>query len=529
MALPNTQVRTGETMQARTMPKRFGPDAILITFALAAIGVELVAILITTQGHFTYSLDDPYIHLRLSEQIFHGTYGINTGEPSSPSSSILWPFLLAPFTPTPLHPYIPLLINSLAFTGSLLVARRILPVRPGVIIAIALVLNWVGLVFTGMEHSLQVLLTLLCAQGILQAWRGEPITRWFWVAAVLGPSIRYENLAVTLVALVAVGAMGHARRSAAAAAAALAPIIGFSIFLHALGLPWLPDSVIAKRPLASTHSISVAMSTAGTRLANNLVNGTTVGVLMLALLAFVIMAVRRVAKGQAPTRSLIPVVGALAVLAAHIGFAANGWFGRYEIYTLSFALFLVLGSEHEWIQRATAWLGAWSAPATFLTTSLLVTPTLLFPTLTTPEAALGIYSKQVQLHRLAVDFLHGPVAVNNLGAVSYQSPYRVVDLWGLGSNRALKLRHSGRQDWMATAVPVGSVKAVMIYPSWFTGQIPANWPLVGCLRHDMLSSAGPNVAIYATAPKDAESLHRAMAAWAPSIPSGAHVLFTGCS
>src|SRR6478672_7980636 len=41
------------------------------------------------------SIDDPYIHLAVAENILTGGYGINASEHSSPSSSIIYPFLLA--------------------------------------------------------------------------------------------------------------------------------------------------------------------------------------------------------------------------------------------------------------------------------------------------------------------------------------------------------------------------------------------------------------------------------------------------
>ena len=46
-------------------------------------------------NHFIFSLDDAYIHLAVAENILKGGYGINIPEYSSPSSSILFPYLLA--------------------------------------------------------------------------------------------------------------------------------------------------------------------------------------------------------------------------------------------------------------------------------------------------------------------------------------------------------------------------------------------------------------------------------------------------
>ena len=45
--------------------------------------ILLATILWMTRGHFSYSLDDAYIHLALAQQIVHGHYGINASESSS--------------------------------------------------------------------------------------------------------------------------------------------------------------------------------------------------------------------------------------------------------------------------------------------------------------------------------------------------------------------------------------------------------------------------------------------------------------
>jgi len=64
-----------------------------------------------TRGHFTYTLDDAYIHLAMAENIYQGHYGINLSEASSPSSNVLWPFLLVPTIMTGLGHLFPLFLN----------------------------------------------------------------------------------------------------------------------------------------------------------------------------------------------------------------------------------------------------------------------------------------------------------------------------------------------------------------------------------------------------------------------------------
>src|SRR5437773_1407993 len=110
-------------------PKR----AFLVALLLFMGGVvaELSAILFINSGHLVYTLDDAYIHLSLAENIARCHYGINPGESSSPSSSILWPFLLAPVAGSALGTAAPLVLNVLVSLGTVFLFWRIVDVSMG--------------------------------------------------------------------------------------------------------------------------------------------------------------------------------------------------------------------------------------------------------------------------------------------------------------------------------------------------------------------------------------------------------------
>jgi hypothetical protein len=75
-------------VEGERIPRMAGV-AIMVYLALA-LGI-LAGMLQKTGGTFVYALDDPYIHLAMAEQLVQGHYGINASEPSSPSSSMIWP------------------------------------------------------------------------------------------------------------------------------------------------------------------------------------------------------------------------------------------------------------------------------------------------------------------------------------------------------------------------------------------------------------------------------------------------------
>jgi hypothetical protein len=138
--------------------------------------ILLALVGLTTGWQFIYTLDDPYIHLALAKGIHGFHYGINASEYSAPSSSVLWPFLMAPFASMKGFWLAPLIVNLACLVGTILVLQRLLLSRfragwlSSWVLAsfVAFCLNIYGLVFTGMEHSLQFLLVAVIAASLAE-------------------------------------------------------------------------------------------------------------------------------------------------------------------------------------------------------------------------------------------------------------------------------------------------------------------------------------------------------------------------
>ena len=97
----------------------------LSVFSIVAC-IEFIAIWVMNSGRFIFTLDDAYIHLALAENITNGHYGVNEGEFSAPSSSILWPFIIAPFARFSLGVYAVLAINTAAAIGTIILFWKVL-------------------------------------------------------------------------------------------------------------------------------------------------------------------------------------------------------------------------------------------------------------------------------------------------------------------------------------------------------------------------------------------------------------------
>ena len=231
---------------------------------LALALVLLAGILLRNGGHFSYTLDAPYTQMAMAEQITRGTYGINPGEPSSPSSSIIYPFLLALLSFLPLGQFSALLVCLAATLAAAVLmyavaeeigleVDRLTTLQLAAITAtLTLAFNLVGLAFAGLEHSLHVTLTVISLLGLLRFVRTKQAD-WWWLAAItLLPLLRFEAAAALAADMLVLIAFGKWRHAAIIGAVGVVLVGGFMGFLHMLGLPWLPSSVLHRSEVAST-------------------------------------------------------------------------------------------------------------------------------------------------------------------------------------------------------------------------------------------------------------------------------------
>ena len=485
---------------------------------LALLGIVLGRL----HGGFSYSLDDPYIHLALAQQIAHGHYGINAGEAASPSSSIVWPLLLVPFSWAPFRFAVPLLWNigfglaQCVVLGRLIDRSRILGAAPGSIVrwlaaAAAIVcVNLLGLTFLGMEHVLQVLLVTGCAWAMLESYEGRPVPRAaLWMAAI-APSVRYENLAFTLAVALACCAQRRWRAGVWIFLGSLVPLGLFSLFLHHQGLPLLPSSVMVKGGVAGAHAEGALVGLLKTGWGNlKAIHDAQMRTLTpgIAVLSAGLWMERR-----SPVHFRVLLCAAAAIVLLYL-FGPYGWFYRYDVAFRFFLLFMCLLILRE---RRFGWV----------ISGVLVLGWVSFnlrPLVQTPDACIGIYRQQYQMHRFENEFWRGNVGVNDLGWVSVDHPKDayILDLIGLASPEAARQTNKD-PAWLRDEARKHHVDLVMIYPRWF-GHVPVEWIDVGALeetplRHGYLGSR--EVELYATSPASVGLLRSKLEAFANTLPPG---------
>ena len=527
-------------------PHRWPVERVALLIVLAVTGAILLGMVLSilklNNGTFIYSMDDPYIALALSDQISHGNYGINAGQHAAPASSILFPFLLAAAAGTSLHPYLPLIINCLALFATLAILWRLfahlrlaedtfgMVAQAAGLLLLAICLNLIGVVFTGLEHSLHIAAVAACVYGIALFLDTRKMPAWLPAVIVLGPLLRYEGLALSLGALLVVALRGR-WRTAIAAFALIVLFLGiFSFFLVKLGLPPLPSSILSKSAVAANGMGGAGQGLLGSIGQNvMLVDSDPVGVLLL------IIAVAAAARcfRELPampwrwTSQGLMALLLVCLIGGHAAAGQFGWLDRYEDYALlgTAAIGICLSrakirnvlSNNLNKKRRLLYCCATAAALVAICSRYIASTWLV------PFYANNIYEQQFQMHRFVNDFYRAPVAVNDLGLVSYHNPNFVLDLGGLASEDARKLRFgdSDAEDYRAF-VDASQVHLVIIYDQWFEDQIPNTWVKIASmdLSRERVSSAEKEVQFYATDDSTASLLRPELQTFSKSVPPG---------
>jgi hypothetical protein len=501
------------------LPPRFRYVLGLGVLSLLIVGSVLALALARTQGQFTYAIDDTYIHLAFAG-FLPAHLGTTPGIPAAASSSILYPWLLIPFSGYELSPFI---FNLLALTLNLLliglILQRMFPVlqqKPVLgslaVVLAALAFNLYTLPFLGLEHGFHVATTLAIFYGAMDMAEGKKPTVWLWLALLLNPLFRFEGLALS--GLVLLWAMSGPQRKLAitVALAEMALQLAHAFWLHSHGLNWLPGSLFVK----AEASLSSPLVWAGKSVMDSLTTPTSWSVIVIPVFLLFLLPRNRF-------KSII-----IVALLAHLVFGRLRWLDRYHAYLLALSCLMVL-----YMLRETLTNTAQRRQAFMLAALILVIPGWhSFITLSKlPQASQEIFLQQRQLASFVQNFWQHPVAMNDIGLVSWRNPQQVHDLLGLGSEEIRRIRQPDNfwsTEEFRTYFKKNNLALAISYPSWTTNH-PAEWLEIASYGlttpppDNMVVIAFDKVSFYLTDPAYKQELLDKLHQWQKTLPQGTYL------
>lgn len=497
-------------------------------------------------GHMFYTLDDAYIHLAVAEEISRGGYGINSGQYASPSSSMIYPYLLSygiGFGISDLTPIIILSVFGLfsvwMFVGfywehavnrkcpaSVIFAFVSLPF-------IVTMINATGLIATGMEHMIHVFATIAAIVGVSEIGRRRSSSLSLaLLGAAIAPLVRFEGLALSFGVLLILLYRRHFISSLLLVSVIGLFFLTYFSWTQSVGLPMLPSPILVKSSAISAaaggHIESIFFAVFQN--IKEAILGYRGGRSSYLLLFFPVVAMFTLGAGivdSAPKVNVLMVT--LIVVLAHLSLGDYDGWSRYEVYVIAaiamatilvFSDFLISGDCRSSCLKSFALLGA----------VFLIAANYFSDTKSSPDASQKIYSQQYQMHRFATKFFPEPVAVNDLGWVSYNNDNYVLDLWGLGSEEARIIRtHQGYSaKTLNQLVENHSIPFAMIFEEWFVGAIPEKWCRVATLSSPEVSPGDADVAFFVVDVSRESEVRAAISLFAEGVPETTIIRHSSC-
>lgn len=509
--------------------------------------VAVALVLAGNGGSFAYGMDGPYIHMAMADQIRQGHYGLNPGEAASPSSSILYPFLLAALSPLPFGAATSLVFCLAANAGSAVLlcaiaaecGIRLRAVPPGAIAliagAIALALNLVGLALAGLEHALQVTFSLAALFGLIRACHRGKAEAWWIAGLVLLPLLRFETGSITLGCALVLAALGRWRR--AAVLLGLTVLLLAAVFgaMHALGLPALPQSVMDRSLVAGAggrtdwrHLPGTLIWTLYTNLRVNLLSHGGAHIL-LGLLVLAWGSVTGLGPRPAEFRWTRPLaafdrrdrarIGAVLLFAAaglaHVLAGSLASVSRYEIYILGLGLGALLVAFDCPVDALCGRLGPVAAAA--LCASFLIGGAgYALRSVDAVKAAEALHATDDQMARFVTEYWRGPVMVTRWGRINWRNPWPVAAMPTPSRNVPddVQIRQAEEE---AERRGIG---LALLYDGGGTVE-PPFWEPVARLAARRLGAGDTNfgITLYAVTPEAVPRIRAALAAFAPTVPA----------
>lgn len=452
--------------------------AISITAALLFfLGLQIAAAWLA--GGFEYPLDDTYIHLSIASEIARGGYGVNSGEYASAASSALFPYLLAVAPDTQFQRFLPLfwnvvgLIAAAHLWGKIVFATKF-ETNFKLLLAVLgpLLLNLGGVAFTGMEHALHTAASLAILWGLIRLVEEDQLSWWLIAGIVFAPLLRFEGMALALLAVGVIFLHGQILRSVWLGAVAVIPLALFMMYLLSLGLDPFPNSVQVKIDESQASSGGLVERLLF-KLRSNLIHHG--GFALLASIFGLLLAFVASRADQTWGWRLI-LLALLAATVAHFLIGRTGWMNRYEIYiyaTATAGLIFWLG------RKPSRWMG----PLAIVYLAAVGAPYVVDLTTKFVRNSRGMSLQQGQMARFAQDYAQTNVAVNDLGRVAWGNKNHVLDLWGLASDEAMQIRlNAATDEWAGPLVEKYEVELIMVYPRWFDTGLDKSWVELGELR-----------------------------------------------
>lgn len=467
---------------------------------IAIVIFQIIDISQNCDGNYIYPLDDTYIHLSIANNFSnHGIWGVTSHEFSSSSSSLLYTLILSiSMLIFGNNQLLPLLINIVTSYVIIIVIFNLLKsdyyitsnktninkkgfIWTGFLLfiitaIIALSAPIVILTLSGMEHTIQILVNLLFISALVK-YLSDSRKSDFRNLILLAPLVtgaRFEGIFLIFIAIIFLLTKKEFKKTFYIFIAAVLPLAVYGLISQSNGWMPLPNSILLKSTKPETmdligillyplqwipklmkehHLLTIFISAAG--------------------LLFVNHQYRR---SYFEFKNIWLVITLLLII-IHLTFAKTGWVYRYEAYIVVIGLVAIALNIADLIKFGERKLRI--AVLALVALMIISCGIRTFNSITDVSTmSRNIYEQQFQMSRFLGQYYGNyTVTLGDIGACTYFTDIKLLDLVSLGSIEPLKLRiakkfNAGEIEKLAKTK---NAKIAILYKDAFLDYIPPSW------------------------------------------------------
>lgn len=525
------------------MVKDHWPVFAAIVVLWVTVFVLLFISLQRTQGQFVYALDDCYIHMAIAKNVVqYGVWGVTHYGFSSTTTSLLWIWLLSSvyfiFGVNEITPLILNLISGTGLLGLVYVILKTYECRPWFTFIVLLTLIFFTslppLILTGMEHTLQALISILfvylSATILTDEYRftNNTISSTEIYLLLFSPfitMIRYEGIFLLFIVCILFIARRRLLKAVLLGGCGILPIVIYGFFSVLKGWFFLPNSVVLKGkiPQFSQWQSGHTFFASGFR---QIVLNPPILILMLSAIVILYLLYRKHKKIW-QNSSIMLIIFILSMF-FHIQFAQLGWFFRYEAYLVALGIVAIAVSVNTVIPQRFSLIINHNSLIKLLANGLFIL--LVMTTIwrwrgvdaftRTPREIARVYNYNYQTGLFLREYYQNEtIAMEDIGAINYFADIKCIDLGGLANMdaaRAIRAYHLKSQ--LVNELAKRAKICVMNpekdggvgwreYGGWNDG-IPKQWIKVGVWK--VLYPRTINVTFYAIDPLETRHLQESL-------------------
>jgi hypothetical protein len=437
----------------------------LFVFALPLVTI-IIQMLDATGGVFVYPIDDTYIHLAVAKNLVnHHTWGVSGHEFASASSSVSYPIILSGiFLLTGVQTIVPFVVNVLAALAFMYVLkkwmdRQELGLTEQLIVMIGTILltPLPTIVLVGMEHTLHLLFFFLFLTSFAESiTKGTklPWTTYLWAALLI--ATRFEGLPAVALACLLLLVQRKWVAAIQLGFVGVLPVLVFGAISTAHNGFFLPNAVVLKPQLPPLNA-GAWSAYFSNQLIPRLFKTTFYTTLAIQRLLIIIPLVFLVFLQRFKEKSEFYYLLALlmGVSFVHVAVAVFSAHLRYEAYLAGTAIPILLTVLVKFRPRNIK-----DSLSKYKLALVVLGLFLLGPFLTRSWTAFSniglgsvwIHDQQYQMGQFVHQYYDTDgVTFNDIGAVSYYSEGKKLDILGLGNNEVAHWRHDRGDLYLRTS------------------------------------------------------------------------------